>query len=107
MTQEMENENLSFTQQLRKDGFIKDIDTNPTCFDDTDSQNQLPIIFIPNTILLPHTDITLNLDKQHTDNLLHTVDDNNHGIILERVLIKWLRLRRKVLVLLLRQILQK
>ena len=82
MTQEMENENLSFTQQLRKDGFIKDIDTNPTCFDDTDSQNQLPIIFIPNTILLPHTDITLNLDKQHTDNLLHTVDDNNHGIIL-------------------------
>lgn len=84
MALEGEDNNLSFTQQLRKDGFIiTDITTNTTNENENQkNKKELPILLIPNTILLPHTDMTIPLDKQHTENMLNTVNENQQGIIL-------------------------
>lgn len=76
-------EKMSFTQTLRKNNeIITDIQqTNPTNNLEI-RENQLPILIIPNTILLPHTDMTIQLDKAHTESMLQTVDENQEGIIL-------------------------
>lgn len=90
MTSDNENNKLSFTQQLRKEGLISsDVtkESNPTENIDTSKdmntpKNELPILIIPNTILLPHTNITIHLDKKHAENVLKTVNDEQQGIIL-------------------------
>ena len=84
MTEE-NKEKLSFTQSLRKNNqIITDIPEETTQQEqhNTERENELPILLIPNTILLPHTDMTIQLDKPHTENLLQTVNENNQGIIL-------------------------
>ena len=89
----MTDEKLSFTQKLRKENEIitdiqeldiqKSQQINTTTQDDIDDDaEKLPIILIPNTILLPHTDMTLNLDKAHADKILSVVNDDKQGIIL-------------------------
>ena len=71
MTDENNNENLSFTQSLRKDNLIiTDIPQERP--QQEKRENELPILLIPNTILLPHTDMTIQLDKPHTENMLKT-----------------------------------
>ena len=81
MTDENNNENLSFTQSLRKDNLIiTDIPQERP--QQEKRENELPILLIPNTILLPHTDMTIQLDKPHTENMLKTVNSENQGIIL-------------------------
>lgn len=90
MTSDNENSKLSFTQQLRKEGLISSDVTkgsNPTENTDTSkdintTKNELPILIIPNTILLPHTNMTIHLDKKHAENVLKTVNDEQQGIIL-------------------------
>ncbi len=113
MKNKTNNNNLSFTQDLRKKG---EVITDPKAVNNdikntldyklnnnkeeviknnpednkieenvskTGSDNKsLPIIIIPNTILLPHTDITIPLDKTHTQRILQTVNEDNQGIIL-------------------------
>ena len=75
-------DNLSFTQTLRKNNqIITDIQETTTP-NTTTTENELPILIIPNTILLPHTDMTIQLDKAHTENMLQTVNENHEGIIL-------------------------
>ena len=89
----MTDEKLSFTQKLRKENEIitdiqeldiqKSQQINTTTQDDIDDDaEKLPIILIPNTILLPHTVMTLNLDKAHADKILSVVNDDKQGIIL-------------------------
>ena len=77
-------DNLSFTQQLREDGLIiTDVTTKIENKDEnTENTKELPILLIPNTILLPHTDIKIPLDKVHTENILNTINDDHQGIIL-------------------------
>ena len=75
-------DNLSFTQTLRKyNQIITDIQETTTP-NTTTTENELPILIIPNTILLPHTDMIIQLDKAHTENMLQTVNENHEGIIL-------------------------
>ena len=81
MTDENNNENLSFTQSLRKNNQIITDIPKETAFQEK-RENELPILIIPNTILLPHTDMTIQLDKPHTENMLKTVNSENQGIIL-------------------------
>ena len=76
-----DEENLSFTQSLRKDNLII-TDIPKETQQEKQTKNELPIVLIPNTILLPHTDMTIELDKPHTENLLRTVNEENQGIIL-------------------------
>lgn len=82
----MTNEDeLSFTQQLRKNNeIITDIQKENPIENITtqNEENELPILIIPNTILLPHTDMTIRLDKPHTENMLQTVNEDQQGIIL-------------------------
>lgn len=79
----MPEKKLSFTQSLRQNNEIITDITKPTKEDENIvPHNKLPIIIIPNTILLPHTDITIPLEKHHTENMLQTVDDQQQGIIL-------------------------
>ena len=61
MTDENNNENLSFTQSLRKNNQIITDIPKETAFQEK-RENELPILIIPNTILLPHTDMTIQLD---------------------------------------------
>ncbi len=103
MKNENKEKNLSFTQYLRKKGEIiadpeainNDIKNTLSIKNDNNivkkeeenlevsgNNNSLPIIVIPNTILLPHTSMTIPLDKQHTDRILQSVNDDNQGIIL-------------------------
>jgi ATP-dependent Lon protease len=82
-----DNDNLSFTQSLRLNNeIITDIPEQTNSQKDSIAQptndKELPILLIPNTILLPHTDMTIKLDKPHTENLLKTVNHENQGIIL-------------------------
>lgn len=79
-----ENNKLSFTQSLRADNeIITDIQKENILPNTLESgKNKLPILLIPNTILLPHTDMTIQLDKPHTENMLKTVNSENQGIIL-------------------------
>lgn len=81
MTNDNNNDNLSFTQYLRKKNLIITEKQQEKKTRETKG-NQLPILLIPNTILLPHTDMTIELDKPHTENLLQTVNNENQGIIL-------------------------
>ncbi len=78
------SDKLSFTQQLREDGLIiTDVTTETGDKDEkTENTKELPILLIPNTILLPHTDIKIPLDKVHTENILNTINDDHQGIIL-------------------------
>jgi len=84
MTDENNNQKLSFTQSLRANNeIITDIKKeNVTQEPRKPRENELPILLIPNTILLPHTDMTIELDKPHTENMLKTVNSENQGIIL-------------------------
>lgn len=76
-------EKLSFTQTLRKNNqIITDIQQTTPTNNPQPEKNELPILLIPNTILLPHTDMTIQLDKAHTEDMLKTVNDNQEGIIL-------------------------
>lgn len=76
-------EKLSFTQSLRKNNqIITDIQKPQPQETTQTEEKQLPIIIIPNTILLPHTDMTIQLDKAHTESMLQTVNENQEGIIL-------------------------
>ncbi|WP_323736492.1 endopeptidase La [Methanosphaera sp. ISO3-F5] len=75
-------DNLSFTQTLRKNNQIITDIQETTTHKTTTTENELPILIIPNTILLPHTDMTIQLDKAHTENMLQTVNENHEGIIL-------------------------
>lgn len=84
----MKDKNISFTQKLRKENMIitnvketqnkeekkemKEENNNPT----------LPILIIPETILLPNTNMTLNVDKPHTEKLIENMTDDATGIIL-------------------------
>lgn len=78
-----EEDNLSFTQSLRKNGFIEsDNKTTSNIEKVTDVSGKLPILIIPNTILLPHTTMNIHVDKKHTENILESVNDEQHGIIL-------------------------
>ncbi|AWX33649.1 AAA family ATPase [Methanosphaera sp. BMS] len=43
---------------------------------------ELPILVIPNTVFLPHTHLTIPLDKFNTDNLLKSINENQEGIVL-------------------------
>lgn len=80
MTSENES-NLSFTQELRKDGIIQSGKKDEN-IETENAKNQLPILLIPNTILLPHTNMTITLDKQHTENMLKAINEDQQGIIL-------------------------
>lgn len=84
MTQENNENKLSFTQSLRLNNeIITDIPKESTPTEKRElRENELPILLIPNTILLPHTDMTIKLDKPHTENMLQTVNSENQGIIL-------------------------
>ncbi len=79
----MTNDKLSFTQALRKNNeIITDIQKQVGTENITaNNKNELPILIIPNTVLLPHTDMTIQLDKPHTENLLRTVNENQMGIV--------------------------
>lgn len=84
MTQENNEKKLSFTQSLRLNNeIITDIPKESNTTEKRElRENELPILLIPNTILLPHTDMTIKLDKPHTENILQTVNEENQGIIL-------------------------
>ncbi len=77
----MEKNNLSFTQKLREDGLILPYESLKN-EEVTEKENQLPILLIPNTILLPHTDMTITIDKKQANKILNTVNQDKHGIIL-------------------------
>ncbi|RAP49983.1 MAG: endopeptidase La [Methanosphaera sp. SHI613] len=47
-----------------------------------DYDGELPILVIPNTVFLPHTHLTIPLDKENTDNLLKSINEHQEGIIL-------------------------
>ncbi|WP_455645215.1 endopeptidase La [Methanosphaera sp.] len=83
MTSENDNK-ISFTQSLREQGLIiTDVTVEiDNTLDVKENKKELPILLIPNTILLPHTDITIPLDKIHTENMLKNVNEDNQGIIL-------------------------
>ncbi|MCD7782122.1 MAG: endopeptidase La [Methanosphaera sp.] len=84
MSQDNE-EKLSFTQTLRKEGLIKEkIEAEETRVmnDNKVEEDSLPIVLIPNTTLLPHTDMYLELSNEHIDRILQTVNEEHHGIIL-------------------------
>ena len=79
----MPEKKISFTQALRQNNeIITDIPKTTKKDNTTTPHKKLPIIIIPNTILLPHIDIILPLEKHHTENMLQTVDDQQQGIIL-------------------------
>ena len=84
MTDENNKQKLSFTQSLRVNNeIITDIKKENVPQElRKPRENELPILLIPNTILLPHTDMTIELDKPHTENMLKTVNSENQGIIL-------------------------
>uniref|UniRef100_UPI0028058777 AAA family ATPase n=1 Tax=uncultured Methanosphaera sp. TaxID=262501 RepID=UPI0028058777 len=87
----MKNKKLSFTQKLRKDKEIikpEDIKQNTTKEEMTqenmnqNNEKKLPILLIPNTILLPHTDMVINLEKSQAENVLKVLNEEENGIIL-------------------------
>lgn len=92
MTNNDEKKNLSFTQKLRENNeIITDTDNNennltyPLSSQEetiTEYDGELPILIIPNTVFLPHTQLTIPLDKFNTDNLLKSINENQEGIIL-------------------------
>ncbi|RAP51797.1 MAG: endopeptidase La, partial [Methanosphaera sp. rholeuAM270] len=78
-----DKDNLSFTQNLRQNNeIITDLPKENTTNNPINTDNELPIIIIPNTLLLPHTDMTIELDKAHTEKILESVNENLEGIIL-------------------------
>lgn len=87
------NENLSFTEKLRKNDEI--ISTNKEeayqkilkkqgviITDDDEFDEELPILLIPNTILLPHTNMNIHIDKKTAKRLLKSVNEKQQGIML-------------------------
>ena len=80
----MRKKNLSFTQKLRENNeIITDTDNNennltyPLSSQEetiTEYDGELPILIIPNTVFLPHTQLTIPLDKFNTDNLLKSIN---------------------------------
>ena len=96
MTQQDNNDNLSFTQKLRKENKIitsnqeyeeKEIKEENTqeefILDEKHSyDDELPILIIPNTVLLPYTNMNIHLDKPHTEKLLKSINNQQQGIIL-------------------------
>ena len=87
-----EKKDLSFTQKLRENDEIitnnTDDENNLTypisSQEETtaDYDGELPILVIPNTVFLPHTHLTIPLDKENTDNLLKSINEHQEGIIL-------------------------
>ncbi len=87
-----EKKDLSFTQKLRENNEIitnnTDDENNLTypisSQEETtaDYDGELPILVIPNTVFLPHTHLTIPLDKENTDNLLKSINEHQEGIIL-------------------------
>jgi ATP-dependent Lon protease len=83
---------LSFTQKLTENDEIitnnTDDENNLTypisSQEETtaDYDGELPILVIPNTVFLPHTHLTIPLDKENTDNLLKSINEHQEGIIL-------------------------
>lgn len=92
MTKQDNEENLSFTQKLRENNeIVSNVEDNennltyPLSSNEeriTDYDGELPILIIPNTVFLPHTNLTIPLDKINTDNLLKTINENQEGIVL-------------------------
>ncbi|WP_303236081.1 endopeptidase La [Methanosphaera cuniculi] len=87
----MKNKKLSFTQKLRKDEEIikpEDIKQNTAKEEmiqenmNQNNEKKLPILLIPNTILLPHTDMVINLEKSQAENVLKVLNEEENGIIL-------------------------
>ena len=92
MSNNDEKKDLSFTQKLRENNEIitnnTDDENNLTypisSQEETtaDYDGELPILVIPNTVFLPHTHLTIPLDKENTDNLLKSINEHQEGIIL-------------------------
>ena len=87
-----EKKDLSFTQKLRENNeIITEVKYNenkltyPLSAQEEkiiEYDGELPILVIPNTVFLPHTHLTIPLDKFNTDNLLKSINENQEGIVL-------------------------
>lgn len=77
-----DRDNLSFTQSLRNKGEII-TDNTPVLVNNSlqTQQMKLPVLMIPNTILLPHTHMTIRLDKPHTEEMLKSINEEQQGVI--------------------------
>lgn len=90
MNQE-DNNDLSFTQKLREENRIitsneednQEVeDTEFILDEEPEYDKELPILLIPNTVLLPYTNMNIHLDKPHTERLLKSINNKQQGIIL-------------------------